>query len=380
MSDDEKFGMKFYADGSFRELGKPVDHAGLELKPYMDGAIDVAGTIESFVDATRGMHVELMHRDLALSVFPDEQGWLEARKPLLTASDAANVLGVGYVSPLELWMQKTGRTVEEELAPETRRRFAAGHALEPVVSAEAERELGVTLVDPGAYALYRRPSIGWMAATPDRLVLREGDALPTLSPAKLVELKTIHPRAAAKWEGIDGIEPPLGYLAQVQHQMATLGVEEGWLVGMVGLGERLLVVPVVADPDFQGELLAAEQRFMELVKQDIPPDVDATESAARALKALYRAEEPGKVVYLEPELIAWHDKLHVAKETLRQAEEAKIEAENHIKAALGDAEAGELAGAGVIYTWKTERRVLKPVLEERVIETRVFRVKRRKEA
>lgn len=317
--------------------------------------------------------------DLELMKYPDEQSWLEARKPLLTASDAANVLGVGYVSPLALWMQKTGRTAEEELSPETRRRFAAGHALEPVVSAEAERELGVTLVDPGPFTLYRRPSIGWMAATPDRLVLRDGDALPTLSPAKLVELKTIHPRAAAKWEGIDGVEPPLGYLAQVQHQLATLGIEEGWLVGMVGLGERLLIVPVVADPDFQGELLAAEQRFMELVKADIPPDVDGSESAAKALKALYHAEEPGKVVYLEPELLAWHDQLANAKETLKLAEERKTEAENHIKAALGDAEAGELAGAGVIYTWKLERRVLKPVLEERIVETRVFRMKRRKE-
>lgn len=300
-------------------------------------------------------------------VCDSEEEWLRERKNLITASDAPCILGVGYKSPLELWLEKTGRLVPDP-SPELKRRFAVGKTLEPLVAAEAEQELGVKLIDPGPWTLfYGYPE--WRAATPDRLVV---------GAEKLVELKTIHPAAAAKWEGLDGPEPPLGYLAQVQHQLAVMGWTEGWLVGMVGLGERLIVVPIVADPDFQGELLEAEEGFRRFIQTDTPPPADGTESSAKALKALYWNPEPGKVVLLSPELLSVHDELIAIKERLRDLEGLRTAAENRIKEAIGDAEAGELAGAGVLYSWKLERRVIPPQPEEKVIETRVLRLKKRK--
>lgn len=56
------------------------------------------------------------------------------RTKFVGGSDAAAILGVSpWSTPVELWMQKTGRAPEEEITPERKRMFDRGHKLEPFI-------------------------------------------------------------------------------------------------------------------------------------------------------------------------------------------------------------------------------------------------------
>lgn len=61
-------------------------------------------------------------------------GQQQDRRKFLGASDAAAVVGLSpWKTPVELWMEKTGRTPATEPDRQQRRRFERGHRLEPFI-------------------------------------------------------------------------------------------------------------------------------------------------------------------------------------------------------------------------------------------------------
>lgn len=129
--------------------------------------------------------------------------WFEARKALITSTDIPVILGVSpYKSEATLALEKSG---QKEPDPPSLP-MLVGQALEPVLAAEYERTMGVTLRRYKGLVVH--PDIEWAAASPDWR--RVGERY-------LVEGKT---SAAKRW---DEHELPQDVEAQVQWAMGCTG-------------------------------------------------------------------------------------------------------------------------------------------------------------
>jgi predicted phage-related endonuclease len=101
---------------------------------------------------------------------------------------------------------------------------------------------------------------------------------------------------------------------------------------------------VDAEASFWGRLLAQE-----------PPPIDGSDASKEMLARLHPRHSEGLVVNLPGEATEWDAQRLNAIAVIRTAEDAKQLAENHIKAAIGDAEAGVLPD-GTRYSWKAQER------------------------
>ena len=73
--------------------------------------------------------------------------WLATRKTGIPASDAAAILGLSpWKSPLDVWLEKTGRAPIQEIAPKREDLFFLGHQLEPAIAAMYSRKTGRELL------------------------------------------------------------------------------------------------------------------------------------------------------------------------------------------------------------------------------------------
>lgn len=62
------------------------------------------------------------------NTYPDRESWLSARKSSIGASEISSVLGIGFSSPTQLWMEKRGMKEHADLSDNER--VAFGNAAE----------------------------------------------------------------------------------------------------------------------------------------------------------------------------------------------------------------------------------------------------------
>lgn len=204
------------------------------------------------------------------------EDWLSVRKTGIGGSDAAAAVGLSpYMSPLELWMIKTGRDADlPKPDPEdTTDPVYWGTLLEPVVAAAYTKQTGrrVRRIN----AVLRHPSIPWMLANSDREVIGAADV-------SILECKTAGEFGARLWrEGV-----PEYVQIQVQHQLAVTG-KHAADVAVLLCGQTLEVHRIVRDDALITQLIELEAAFWHYVDTDTPPSADGSESADRALRCLY---------------------------------------------------------------------------------------------
>jgi putative phage-type endonuclease len=202
--------------------------------------------------------------------------WLEVRKNGIGGSDAAAAVGLSpYMSPLELWLIKTGRdaNLPRPDADDTTEPVYWGTLLEPIVAASYTKQTGnkVRRVN----AVLRHPTIPFMLANIDREVVGNRDV-------QLLECKTAGEFGARLWR--DGV--PEYVQLQVQHQLAVQG-RQAADVAVLLCGQKLEVHRVVRDDALIARLIELEAAFWRYVETDTPPPADGSESADRALRCLY---------------------------------------------------------------------------------------------
>lgn len=261
--------------------------------------------------------------------------WLAARRQGIGSSDAAAVARLDpFKSPVDVWLDKTGQVRNDtpSLSAEI------GRELEDFVARKfAERE-GVKV--RRVHAILHHPHLPWMIADVDRVVVGGG----------ILECKVT--RHAKWWE--DGRAPD-HYIVQVQHQLAVTGEERGWLVALI-LGGGLEVREIRRDDALIDELIAVERDFWEnyVLTGQMPP-VDGSPASSAVLERLYPESTSGKVALLPldeaQELI---EQYRVATERIRDWEQQRDEAANRLKALMGDAEIGLIAGKPAV-RWTTVR-------------------------
>jgi putative phage-type endonuclease len=202
--------------------------------------------------------------------------WLEVRKSGVGGSDAAAAIGLSpYMSPLELWLIKTGRdaNLPRPDADDTTEPVYWGTLLEPIVAASYTKQTGnrVRRVN----AVLRHRSIPFMLANIDREVVGVPDV-------QILECKTAGEFGARLWrEGV-----PEYVQVQVQHQLAVTG-KRAADVAVLLCGQKLDVHRIERDDALIARLIPLEAAFWRYVETDTPPPADGSESADRALRYLY---------------------------------------------------------------------------------------------
>ncbi|ARK40492.1 YqaJ viral recombinase family protein [Burkholderia pseudomallei] len=202
--------------------------------------------------------------------------WLAVRRTGIGGSDAAAAVGLNpYMSALELWLDKTGRS-EGLPRPDPNDTTAPtywGTLLEPIVAAVYTQQTGNKVRKVNA--VLRHPTIPWMLANIDREVIGVPDV-------QILECKTAGEFGTRLWR--DGV--PEYVQIQVQHQLAVTGKAAAH-VAVLLCGQALEVLRIDRDDALIGRLIELEARFWRFVETDTPPPADGSESADRALRHLY---------------------------------------------------------------------------------------------
>lgn len=204
--------------------------------------------------------------------------WLQYRRQGIGSSDAAAAVGLNpYQSPLELWLIKTGR--DEDLpqidpADDTSPMFW-GTVLEPVVAERYACRTGHKVRRCNAMLQHPDPDKSWMLANIDREIVGHPDV-------QILECKTAGEFGTRLWR--DGV--PEYVQCQVQHQLAVTG-KQAADVAVLLCGQELRIHRIERDDDLIAHLIELERRFWQYVVTDTPPPADGSESAGKALQALY---------------------------------------------------------------------------------------------
>lgn len=192
--------------------------------------------------------------------------WLEARKSVITATQAATIWVAhhgGFLhkgsQPLDIWLEKRGEAPEFDGNLHT----WVGNAMERPIAEWVASELGAELEFPEPYTLVHSKRFDWLACTPDAYaVFADGHR-------ELIECKTAagdESEMNAKWGPSGSCVVPFNYLSQVTYQLAALEVGRChlgaalWMASR-GYGGKLRVVkdrrryPIMRIPIIENEML-----------------------------------------------------------------------------------------------------------------------------
>ena len=273
------------------------------------------------------------------------QQWLEVRKQGIGSSDAATACGLNpYMSMLELWMIKTGRmqqNIEDEsvgYAP-----LYWGKQLEPLVAEYYSMHTNNKVRRVNAVLQHPDEDKHFMLANLDYAVVGNDDV-------QILECKTVGEYGAKLWR--DGV--PLYVLCQVQHQLAVTGKQAAHICALI-CGHETKIFKVTRNETVIKYLINAERYFWECVENDIPPDVDASESAAKALQLLYPAHVPLSTTDLSEDVVANQDFEQLLKQRhlIEQHQASFDQLKHQIQAKMQDAERATFKTGSV--TWKKSK-------------------------
>lgn len=279
------------------------------------------------------------------------EDWLLARRAGLGGSDIGAILGLSkYRTPVDVWMEKTGRTPGQEETLQMR----FGTYAEEFVAREYCAQTG-RAVQRYTNMLHHKnaPVLGNV----DRLVVPEGAKIASHKGEIRTELglecKTASAFAAmdaAEWgeEGTDLVPP--SYLVQCTTYMALTGCN-AWDLAVLFGNQEVRVYHITRDRELEAEIIA---RAAEWWNRHVIADVPPAPTCDADVRSLFPASTAGKTVEADAEVLSIFESLCKAKATAKQYEEIADGAALVIKSALGDAEALTLNGKPLV-TWKSSK-------------------------
>ena len=304
--------------------------------------------IDADEPAMTGKEGEVMTITLASTEGLPHAKWLEYRRMGIGGSDASVVCGINkYKSPIELFMEKTGRTPHREAGE------AAywGVRLEPLVRDEFTLRTGLEVSH--LKRILQSGEHPFMLANLDGVVECPEHG------ACVFEAKTAGAYLLGDWE--EGV--PDAYTLQVQHYMAVTGYKGAYIAALIG-GNTFKWRFVKRDEELIAMLVELEAGFWELVQTDTPPPPDGSEACARFMGETF----PNSVsagIELPKDAAALIRRYDAACEQMEASAERKRLAENLLKGMLGECECGRSGDRYV--NWKT-------VCQER-LDSKAFKAK-----
>lgn len=279
--------------------------------------------------------------------FSSREEWEAGRRRFIGASEAAVLHGVGYMatSRFRLWAEKV-KGVKTEFDKATLRRFAMGHAAEPIIAEWFSQETGLPVhaAPAGKNIVHLHSAHPFIGATLDRVSERKDVGLVPL------ELKWVGARAAREWD--DG-ETPLKFIVQCQHQMLATGAQGCFLAAMLDT-DKLEWRYIERDNEFLAAHLDVCIQFWKAVEAgEYDGSIDGSEGTTEAIKRLYPKSDPSKIIDLGLEGSDLAADLDVLKEQAKTLENQIDEKKNRLKLMLGEAIEGHTTDGRKI-TWKEQ--------------------------
>lgn len=268
--------------------------------------------------------------ELIRGPMPDTPEWHAARKQHITATDVAAILGQSdYKTPLDVFLEKTGRVAPFEGNVHTRR----GKRYEGPILDDYAEDQAVTLEWPMPLLIHS--TMAFLAATPDARRVSDGN---------LVEAKFSMSAARAAELGDEGTDAvPTDWLLQTQTQMAVSGAE--FVDIAVLLYGRLRVYHVERNADLIGIIEAAAGEMHARILADDPPEPDYAHARARETINLLNGSKADGLVVLDDTLCELWAERQALKETIKRDETRVAEIDARVLHALGEAAAGAMPGS-----------------------------------
>ena len=268
--------------------------------------------------------------------YADRDEWLKLRKGYIGGSDAAAVMGLNpYVSPYSLWAEKTGRTegFEGNLTTEV------GAYLEEFVAKLFERETGKKVRKQNKMLV--NDDYPWACADVDRVVIGE-DAI--------LEIKTT--TSLGNMRMLRNGEYPTQYYCQMTHYLAVTGKQKAYLAVLIN-NREFKWFELERDEDELSALMAEEQRFMEMVKTDTPPQAIGIDADDSTLQTIYPEGDGSSV-----DLMGYRgllDEYDTLSSQIKQLDEQRKAICQQIQQFMGAAEFGRAEGYKVKWSNATRR-------------------------
>lgn len=209
--------------------------------------------------------------------------WLAKRRHVLGATDAVAVLGFSrFKTPLDVWMDKTGRVEPENL--DDKYVVQRGNVLEALIVTEWVRRNDATLLRHAP--LLGHPDYPFLAASLDAAALIDNQQV-------VGEAKAVTFRARADWWDAD-VQVPDMYVAQTLIQLAVTGLPVAHVIADVA-GE-FVQVEILRDLEFEAWALPElETWWVRYVLGDEPCEIDPI----RDYPNLRRLWPPDPAVHIE---------------------------------------------------------------------------------
>jgi putative phage-type endonuclease len=262
--------------------------------------------------------------------------WLAERRTCITGTDIAAIFGLNkWTSPIEVWLSKKNQIEKPDNdAMEFGRRFER-----PILEVYSER-LGQPIEFAEHWSLIRVPGFPLLGASLDARWLN-GDRRP-------VDAKNTRFRSE-QW-GENGSDVfPVYYQLQLAVQMMATETQDADLA-VCFAGSEFARYSMHRDAEVDAAIMErADEWWKKHIVGDMPPEPDGSESYGSYLKAKF-ARSTELVMKPTPIANEWAVKLRAAKERLKAVEAEELEAENWLKAFMG--EASTIPG---ICTWKNNK-------------------------
>ncbi|CAB3784634.1 YqaJ viral recombinase family protein [Pararobbsia alpina] len=191
------------------------------------------------------------------------------RSLFVGGSDVAAILGVSpWKTPYELWLEKMGRAIKEEIDPARQKRFDRGHRLEPIVldmliDRLKDEGRDVELIRRNEY--YTDAEHPFMKCEIDFELMLDGEHVNG-------DCKTVHPFAAKKWGEELTDEVPIEYAAQFMHGLGITGRRRCIVATLIGMDDFLIYEIERDDETISGIRSRVVQFWNECVLADMAPD------------------------------------------------------------------------------------------------------------
>jgi putative phage-type endonuclease len=264
------------------------------------------------------------------------------RTKYIGGSDIGAILGLSkFRSPLEVWLEKTGKEIKRCDALPLR----FGSFAEEFVAQEYSKACNLELLHD--QSIYIHPEHSYMSAHIDRFILGDGKNLP---PTKILECKTANPFSQNEWGDAGSDQVPMSYLAQCIWYMAITGIEKTDLAVLFGNSD-FRIYHIERDAELEKLVLEKAEHFWEnhVVKNIAPPI--QSEADCHTLFAKSISE---KTAVTDQKTYELTKRLHVLNDEIVIKESEISQIKQILMSQLGQAEILTYQGQ-VLATWRAPK-------------------------
>ena len=273
------------------------------------------------------------------------------RSKYIGGSDIGAILGLSrFRSPLEVWMEKTGKETKQfDSLP-----LRFGSFAEEFVASEYARATSFELIHDES--IYIHPEYPFMSAHIDRFVLDGGVAssastsTPTSPPTRILECKTANPFTSGEWGEVGSDEVPMSYLCQCIWYMAITNINKVDLAVLFGNSD-FRIYEINRDLELENTILQKASLFWhEYILKDIRPPVQSEADC----HTLFKKGDPTKSIEASVETLDLTKRLQLLNSEIDVRQEEISSIKQTIMNQMGEAETLTYQEK-VLATWKAPK-------------------------